>query len=166
MLQTAVSKSRKCDEKQFSSPEHVDMVPANPASSNPDDINMQLVQTGRINVYSAAGNPEPVQSEAKLTDVLFELAQTFGCSTKSVNIFREKDSKRIAFNRSGSFFFNSCYLPPNSVSGLEFYYTVFAHELAHNDAESHGAAHTSLMEGLIQATLTKFTQLNGHSSRN
>lgn len=162
-LRLSVAKIRACTTDHFNSPQHVDTFSPQ-VKESPTDINLKLVESGKVNVYATDDLPAPQQSEGELTSTLLELASVFGCSEKSVNLFREQGSRRIAFNRGGSLFFNSCHEPPSEVRLRDYYYTIFAHELAHNGEQSHGAVHTSILESLIQATLDRFAHSSAPST--
>lgn len=111
-----------------------------------------------------------------LTQLVFE-----NLKWDAVCIYLNENSTTIAFNSSGSLFFNLSYFVWNSVTSarlpgsknfagsgddewdvvrqLDFWYPVVAHEVAHNLVRNHGASHNHYMESYIQAYLPKLREV-------
>lgn len=87
------------------------------------------------------------------------------------HMFWDAGSAAIAFNSGASLFFNLAYFVQGSAlvgarepgaagwqaaGQLDFWFTVAAHELAHNLVAEHGAAHSHYMESYVQAYLPRY----------
>lgn len=77
-----------------------------------------------------------------------------GVSHKSVHLCYEAEGKTIAFNSSGSLFFNLYHWHSNGhnkqteearIDAITWWYMVMCHELAHNLVIAHTPEHTSHM---------------------
>lgn len=101
----------------------------------------------------------------KFCALLGLIARIFGVPrTGAVHIF-EEDGSTIAFNRGGTLFFNLLYFAAKHHdrenqfgNALSYWYTVFAHEVAHNASSGHGKQHGDAMELLIMAHLPQLAQ--------
>ncbi|GMM50177.1 hypothetical protein DASB73_011350 [Starmerella bacillaris] len=159
-LSQAANMSRGCNESQFRAPKHIDSLDPSVSQDTPELFDLQRLDGTSVplKVYTSPTNPSPQQNENDLASVLTSLSKVFGCSLEAVSIFRSDPSTK-AFNRGGSLFFNSCAKVPSDISTYDYYYPIFAHELAHNLESSHGARHTELMGSYIQATLDAYKGL-------
>lgn len=95
----------------------------------------------------------------RFKSILFIISQNiFGISWDAIHMYLNTESAVIAFNYGGCLFFNLSYFmrnslspvsrPPgsqgnwNPVGQLDYWFTVFAHELAHNLCQPHGSTHS------------------------
>jgi len=86
-------------------------------------------------------------------------------STEKVNLCWE-DSQRIAFNCVGQLFFNLAYFESIYDSGctqvensLDFWFSTFCHELAHNSSYRHDEKHVFAMTLLVSAHVSRYRLL-------
>lgn len=116
---------------------------------------------GGPSIYLGEGMPELteqwIKEAVRFKSILFMISQNiFGISWEAIHIYLNTNSSVIAFNYGGSLFFNLSYfigntLTPsrqpgqanwNPVGQLDYWFTVFAHELAHNLCQPHGSTHS------------------------
>jgi len=122
---------------------------------------LKRVSYGGKRLYVAEGQVlEEKESDLipALTDFL-EILQTVGkicrVNSKAVNVFLDKFSDSVAFNKNRSLFFNLGYYMQvhygkvSNQEAIASWYVTMCHELAHNKESGHNKAHESLMEQLI-----------------
>jgi hypothetical protein len=117
----------------------------------------QTPYSGRhIDVYYGREQTEqPAEIHAELAaflPLIFGLASIFGVNPAAVNIFLDKKSNTVAFNLSGTLFFNLAwfmglhYQDYATTAGrqraLDSWFLTFCHELAHNLVSDHNARHS------------------------
>lgn len=131
-------------------------------------------------VYTAPGMPALtdawITEIARFKTILFIISQhIFQIPWDAVHVYLNTGSGVIAFNYGGSLFFNVSYFLGNSltparepgsggggeadwnpVGQLDYWFTVFAHELAHNLCQPHGATHSYYTENYIQKYLERY----------
>eukprot|EP00761_Pharyngomonas_kirbyi_P006417 gb/GECH01006424.1/.p1 GENE.gb/GECH01006424.1/~~gb/GECH01006424.1/.p1 ORF type:complete len:930 (+),score=199.32 gb/GECH01006424.1/:1-2790(+) len=131
------------------------------------DFITDILNSSRINV-SCYINPDTQEEAVSLVKDFEYLAIIVGqiwvsvfeeeVSGSLLNIFFDK-SNLIAFNQQGHLYFNVHYLiklhQMNVESLIIYWFVVFCHELAHNEAQSHGKHHESIEETLLWAYLPK-----------
>jgi Protein of unknown function (DUF3684) len=97
--------------------------------------------------------------------LLKDLASVFRLETKTMAIFYAKTGRVIAFNASGSLFFNLRYYATlhdassrdrPSREALIFWYTTTCHELAHNLAKEHDQRHGHYTETMVEEYFPRF----------
>jgi hypothetical protein len=72
----------------------------------------------------------------------------------------------MAFNRSGTLFFNARWFErleheKDDKQALVFWFTTFCHELAHNVASGHDKKHEAAEEALLTHHMATFSQMLG-----
>ncbi|PVH98451.1 hypothetical protein DM02DRAFT_615799 [Periconia macrospinosa] len=96
--------------------------------------------------------PNDIRSElAAFLPIIFGLASIFGVNPAAINIFLDKKSNTVAFNLSGTLFFNMAWFMGLHMAGfgtaegrqraLDSWFLTFCHELAHNLVADHNARH-------------------------
>lgn len=161
ILAQGITKLRKFDNATLKTQNYVDP-PAVPAaqldescgSGEKHELFYVYTINNGVKVYRDAENTQPRQNERELSEILLWLAKVFNVPPECVSIFREQSST-IAFNQNGSLFFNSYQLPDTSTS-LDYWYTIMAHELAHNLCPAHNSLHSFYTEGYIRSTLRQY----------
>ncbi|CAI6329160.1 unnamed protein product [Periconia digitata] len=97
--------------------------------------------------------PNEIHSElSAFLPLIFGLSSIFGVNPAAVNIFLDKKSNTVAFNLSGTLFFNLAWFMGLHVGGfgtvegrlraLDSWFLTFCHELAHNLVADHNARHS------------------------
>ncbi|TVY25615.1 hypothetical protein LHYA1_G006317 [Lachnellula hyalina] len=86
--------------------------------------------------------------------LLHEVADVYTLPRKAVHIFYDESGGTIAFNASGSIFFNfrfwlQLHDGKDRVAGAAYWWIVCAHELAHNLVKEHSADHSFYTEMLV-----------------
>ena len=114
--------------------------------------------------YGTDLSPEGESAAGAFSVLLQRLAGVFGLGPELLNMYRDIDGNRIAFNRGGCLFFNlryyeQCHGGKDERMALSFWYTTLCHELAHNTEPGHNALHENIMEGLIAKYLPKLMPL-------
>jgi len=115
-----------------------------------------LPYSGRhVDIYYGKDQSEsPKEIQADLTSFLpliFGLTSIFGVNPAAVSIFLDKKSNTVAFNQSGSLFFNLAWFMGLHSAGfgteegrlraLDSWFFTYCHELAHNLVADHNARH-------------------------
>ena len=107
--------------------------------------------------------------------LIFGLTSIFSVNPAAVNIFLDKKSNTVAFNMSGSLFFNlawfitlhsdGCQTKEGKLRALDSWFCTYCHELAHNLVADHNARHSWYQQQIIieysqqyRAALDSFTQ--------
>jgi hypothetical protein len=107
--------------------------------------------------------------------LIFGLTSVFTVNPAAVNIFLDKKSNTVAFNMSGSLFFNLAWFitlhsdglqtKEGKMRALDSWFCTYCHELAHNLVADHNARHNWYQQQIIieysqpyRAALEKFTQ--------
>ncbi|KAF1943340.1 hypothetical protein EJ02DRAFT_453444 [Clathrospora elynae] len=107
--------------------------------------------------------------------LIFGLTTIFSVNPAAVNIFLDKNSNTVAFNMSGSLFFNlawfitlhseGCSNKEGKLRALDSWFCTYCHELAHNLVADHNARHSWYQQQIIieysqqyRAALEGFTQ--------
>ncbi|PSN68139.1 hypothetical protein BS50DRAFT_573103 [Corynespora cassiicola Philippines] len=106
------------------------------------------VYFGREQTETPADIQAPLQA---FLPVVFGLTSIFGVNPAAVNIFLDNQSNTVAFNMSGSLFFNLAWFMAlhapgyNTAEGrlraLDSWFLTYCHELAHNLVADHNARH-------------------------
>ena len=87
---------------------------------------------------------------------------------ESFHLFWDPRGKTIAFNLRGSLFFNIAYflelhtrggLPGYSRDAPVYWFTVIAHELAHNMIHPHGAEHSYWTEAFVSSYMLRLWEM-------
>lgn len=97
--------------------------------------------------------PRELQSPlSSFLPLIFGLTSIFGVNPAAVNIFLDNKSNTVAFNMSGSLFFNLAWFMALHASGyetvggrltaLDSWFFTYCHELAHNLVADHNARHS------------------------
>ncbi|KAF2243415.1 hypothetical protein BU26DRAFT_523727 [Trematosphaeria pertusa] len=97
--------------------------------------------------------PKDIQADlAYFLPLIFGLTSTFGVNPSAVNIFLDKKSNTVAFNMSGSLFFNLAWFVAlhsteygtreGRLKALDSWFFTYCHELAHNLVGDHNARHS------------------------
>ncbi|KAF2182843.1 hypothetical protein K469DRAFT_711552 [Zopfia rhizophila CBS 207.26] len=106
---------------------------------------------------------------------IFGLTSIFGVNPAAVNIFLDNKSNTVAFNLSGSLFFNLAWFlalhwsnwgtKEGRLRALDFWFLTYCHELAHNLVLDHNARHSWYQKQIaieysqpFRAALEAFTQ--------
>eukprot|EP00466_Bigelowiella_natans_P013288 jgi/Bigna1/88571/estExt_fgenesh1_pg.C_340042 len=123
---------------------------------------LKRISYGGTRLYIAEGQELDDEKDSDLMPALtdfLEILQTVGqicrVNKKAVNVFLDKFSDSVAFNKSKSLFFNLGYYKQvhygkvSSQEAIASWYVTMCHELAHNKELGHNKAHESLMEQLI-----------------
>ncbi|KAF2667215.1 hypothetical protein BT63DRAFT_375697 [Microthyrium microscopicum] len=95
--------------------------------------------------------------------LLLEVANVFKLPTTGLNIFHAPNSNSIAFNASGSLFFNHHFFltlhrstieesRTVKVDAMAYWWTTMCHELAHNIMQEHNVAHGFYTESFMSRT--------------
>lgn len=171
ILQSGIQKTRAFKEDSTTGPTRA----TTPAPAPPSDLGCNSdIARNLILSFRLDGGPsiyigenmtlteELKQSCLDFKSVLFTLAtQVFGVQWESIHIFYDKLTRVIAFNSSGALFFNLAYyeIEKGMIGPYEYWFTVMAHELAHNLASAHGEAHSHWTESYIQNYLGRFGQV-------
>ncbi|KAF2016683.1 hypothetical protein BU24DRAFT_423056 [Aaosphaeria arxii CBS 175.79] len=109
-----------------------------------------------VDVYFGKHQSEtPQDLQTPLTSFLpliFGLTSIFGVNPAAVNIFLDSNSNTVAFNLSGSLFFNlawyrslhekGCNTLEGRYTALDSWFFTYCHELAHNLVGDHNARHS------------------------
>lgn len=127
---------------------------------NRHEISLKSTLENGVKVFQDDANTQPRQDELVLSEMLLWLSRVYSISPECISIFREKSST-VAFNQNGSLFFNSYHLP-DTPNALDYWYTIMAHELAHNLCGPHNSTHSFFTEGYIRSTLRQYLSANGH----
>ena len=140
-------------------------------SSEAKELVLATRLEGGPSIYISEGMrlTEELLAEAqRFKTILFTISQHIFCiNWSAIHIFFNNRSGVIAFNYSGSLFFNLAYFLNNSMtsqngaswdplSPLDYGFTVFAHQLAHNWCEPHSATHSYYTENYIQRYLARY----------
>lgn len=127
---------------------------------NRHDISLARTLENGVKVFQDGANTQPRQDELVLSEMLLWLSRVYNIAPECISIFREQSST-VAFNQNGSLFFNSYHLP-DTPNALDYWYTIMAHELAHNLCGPHNSTHSFFTEGYIRSTLRQYLSANGH----
>ncbi|RAR08494.1 hatpase_c domain-containing protein [Stemphylium lycopersici] len=132
-----------------------------------------------VDVYYGRDETAPLselQSHLKaFLPLIFGLTSIFSVNPAAVNIFLDKKSNTVAFNLSGSLFFNlawfmalhseGCQTKEGKLRALDSWFCTYCHELAHNLVADHDARHSWYQQQIIieysqqyRAALENFTQ--------
>lgn len=98
-------------------------------------------------------SPNEIQSDLmKFLPAIFGLSSIFGVNPAAVNIFLDKKSNTVAFNMSGSLFFNLAWFMAlhttdygtmeGRLRAMDSWFFTYCHELAHNLVQDHNARHS------------------------
>lgn len=115
------------------------------------------------------------QELSRFLPLIFGLTTVFGVNSAAVNIFLDKKSNTVAFNMSGSLFFNlawfmalhseGCATKQGKLRALDSWFFTYCHELAHNLVSDHNARHSWYQQQIAieysqqyRAALEGFTQ--------
>jgi len=100
--------------------------------------------------------------------LLRRLAGVYSVREESFHLFWDPRGKTIAFNLRGSLFFNIAYflelhtrggLPGYSRDAPVYWFTVIAHELAHNMIHPHGAEHSYWTEAFVSSYMLRLWEM-------
>ncbi|KAF2471436.1 uncharacterized protein BDR25DRAFT_260988 [Lindgomyces ingoldianus] len=121
-------------------------------------------------------NPKDLQEPlSAFLPLVFGLASIFGVDPAAVSIFLDNKSNTVAFNLSGSLFFNLAWFMAlhhaaygtreGRLRALDSWFLTFSHELAHNLVADHNARHSWYQQQIaieysqsFRAALQGFTQ--------
>ncbi|KAL6705352.1 hypothetical protein ACN47E_007001 [Coniothyrium glycines] len=115
------------------------------------------------------------QDLSRFLPLIFGLTTVFGVNAAAVNIFLDRKSNTVAFNLSGSLFFNlawfialhseGCATKQGKLRALDSWFFTYCHELAHNLVGDHNARHSWYQQQIAieysqqyRAALEGFTQ--------
>jgi hypothetical protein len=116
-----------------------------------------------VDIYYGLGESSPLtdlQSHlSAFLPLIFGLTSIFAVNPAAVNIFLDKKSNTVAFNMSGSLFFNLAWFMAlhsdvwNTREGrlraLDSWFCTYCHELAHNLVGDHNARHSWYQQQII-----------------
>lgn len=179
LLERGIAGSRPFENSFLSSParpsvpgaENVNYTEKECDSSEAKELVLATRLEGGPSVYISEGmsfTEEMLVEAGRFKSILFIISQhIYGINWSAIHIFLNTRTRVIAFNYGGSLFFNLAYFLNNSmtvqngsvwdpVSQLDYWFTVFAHELAHNLCEPHGATHSYYTENYIQKYLARY----------
>lgn len=96
--------------------------------------------------------------------LLKRLAEVYNVRQECLHLFWDPRGKTIAFNLRGSLFFNIAYFlelharqgePGHTRDAPVYWFTVIAHELAHNMVHPHGAEHSYWTEAFVSSYMLR-----------
>jgi hypothetical protein len=132
-----------------------------------------------VDIYYGLAESSPLtdlQSHlAAFLPLIFGLTSIFSVNPAAVNIFLDKKSNTVAFNMSGSLFFNLAWFMTlhsdtwgtreGRLRALDSWFCTYCHELAHNLVGDHNARHSWYQQQIIieysqqyRAALESYTQ--------
>lgn len=132
-----------------------------------------------VDIYYGREETAPIadlqQDLSRFLPLIFGLTTVFGVNAAAVNIFLDRKSNTVAFNMSGSLFFNlawfmalhsaGCATKSGKLRALDSWFFTYCHELAHNLVSDHNARHSWYQQQIAieysqqyRAALEGFTQ--------
>lgn len=168
ILKQAIRNCQPYSAAQLHSPDHVDK-PTEAVNTCRDsgskDLRLALRLDNEIALFIKNGMPGPTPQQLvyarHFNDILKRCSAIYECSYQTLNIYIGELSS-IAFNFNGSLFFNLAVFYQQTQGPtwqpavvLDYWYTVMAHELAHNVVSSHGAQHSFFSESYVQTYLSR-----------
>lgn len=167
-LKESIQACQPYNEARVHAPMNVDApAPLSNACKENDvkDLKFAVLLSDGLLVFVKNGAGPPTAEELKyaeqFSDILKRCSAIYECGYNTFCLYIGEESS-IAFNYRGSLFFNlrvfiaqtrgSSWKPATT---LDFWYTVMAHELAHNLVSSHGQEHSFFTESFISGYLAR-----------
>lgn len=167
ILKQGLDSSKPYKSGAIESRQHVDRAPSVPISCRPAhlyDLHCVAKLSDGLKIFIPRGQPKATDQDIDLAmgfrPYLERCCAIYGCRYDAIAMFMST-TDHVAFNHGGSLFFNLKVYAEQHAKGMssdklmDYWFTVMAHELAHNLVSDHGEQHSFYTEFYIQEYLDR-----------